>query len=46
VAANVWPLELGLVALWVDAAAVAGSKAVLSDASCPWIWDTRLTTSV
>src|SRR5262249_29219956 len=35
----------GLVVLCVVDAAVAGSNAVPSDASCPWIWDTRLTTS-
>ena len=45
VAANVCPVELGLVVLCVADAAVAGSKAVFRAASCPWIWETRLTTS-
>jgi hypothetical protein len=45
VAANVCPVEPVLGVLCVAGAAVDGSKAVPRDASCPWIWETRLTTS-
>jgi hypothetical protein len=45
VAANVCPVEPVLGVLCVAGAAVDGSKAVPRDASCAWIWETRLTTS-